>query len=409
MELVKKLYESGNFDHKNITNKSDKVIPTQILDQFDNDGVTWEMLEELLDVPIFKYRTQITIHGLFPKLEHSYINGYKHLFQNKNLSIGVKYNAIDAAKKKYIYTTLHNFNSWIIFQNSTEYYAYKSSTFFSTQEEYKTVLPEMKKHIENINKDLFIGECGITLYSSIMGGYFLMAYIRVDAIKETNVIPLIENICSESIENIQLEIKRKQEGKLAEIRAAQLKRDEERKAKAELEKPYDDEAMEILTKLGFTYVQNLPIFQNMIVATWRIEYTEEGEIFIKFFKHIFKKKSAQKKWRRKTVETVITELTLISDEEQNYSYYEYPKNVITGWIFQIETEKSKEPVSINVGDIKIIDYSDKAIVLVGESTRQIKEQLKDLGGRFNFRLTCGPGWVFPKTKREEIEKLLNNI
>lgn len=55
---------------------------------------------------------------------------------------------------------------------------------------------------------------------------------------------------------------------------------------------------------------------------------------------------------------------------------------------------------------QIIDYSEKAIVVVGD-TREIKEQLKSLGDRFNAKLSCGAGWVFPKTKGEELQALLS--
>jgi len=69
-----------------------------------------------------------------------------------------------------------------------------------------------------------------------------------------------------------------------------------------------------------------------------------------------------------------------------------------------QTEVKEKPVK--VGDIEIIDYSDKAIVVVGD-TKPIKEQLKSIGGRFNFRLSCGAGWVFPKSKLSEVEAVIN--
>jgi hypothetical protein len=55
---------------------------------------------------------------------------------------------------------------------------------------------------------------------------------------------------------------------------------------------------------------------------------------------------------------------------------------------------------------QIIDYSDKAIAVIGD-TKSIKDSLKELGGRFNFRLSCGAGWIFPKTKLGDVQKLLN--
>lgn len=55
---------------------------------------------------------------------------------------------------------------------------------------------------------------------------------------------------------------------------------------------------------------------------------------------------------------------------------------------------------------QIIDYSNKAIAVIGD-TKSIKNALKELGGRFNPRLSCGAGWIFPKTKIEDVKKLLN--
>jgi hypothetical protein len=63
-----------------------------------------------------------------------------------------------------------------------------------------------------------------------------------------------------------------------------------------------------------------------------------------------------------------------------------------------------ETVEVPAGEIQIIEYSEKAIAVIGE-TKPIKDKLKELGGRFNFRLTCGAGWIFPKAKLPEIEAL----
>lgn len=57
------------------------------------------------------------------------------------------------------------------------------------------------------------------------------------------------------------------------------------------------------------------------------------------------------------------------------------------------------------GHFKIVDYSEKAVALIGD-TKQISGELKRIGGRFNPRLTCGPGWIFPAKKRAELEALL---
>jgi hypothetical protein len=57
--------------------------------------------------------------------------------------------------------------------------------------------------------------------------------------------------------------------------------------------------------------------------------------------------------------------------------------------------------------MEISDYSEKAIVLRGEKTKDCTDGLKEMGGKFNAVLKGGPGWIFPKTKREIIEKFVN--
>lgn len=54
----------------------------------------------------------------------------------------------------------------------------------------------------------------------------------------------------------------------------------------------------------------------------------------------------------------------------------------------------------------ILDYSDKAFAVVGE-TKRIKDMLKANGGRFNFHLSCGAGWIFPKSKLNDVKALLS--
>lgn len=70
-----------------------------------------------------------------------------------------------------------------------------------------------------------------------------------------------------------------------------------------------------------------------------------------------------------------------------------------------DVQSKTEPVSA-ANDLQIIDYSERAIAVIG-NTKPIKEILKQLGGRFNLRLTCGAGWVFPKSKTNELRAALN--
>lgn len=51
--------------------------------------------------------------------------------------------------------------------------------------------------------------------------------------------------------------------------------------------------------------------------------------------------------------------------------------------------------------LTVIDYSEKAVAVIGD-TKAVKDRLKEMGGRFNAKLSCGPGWIFSKSKKDEI-------
>jgi hypothetical protein len=71
-----------------------------------------------------------------------------------------------------------------------------------------------------------------------------------------------------------------------------------------------------------------------------------------------------------------------------------------------ETEKSTESIA---GDFIIVDYSEKALALFGD-TKPVKDRLKTLGGRFNPKLSTESGkragWIFAKVKEQELRNLI---
>ena len=68
--------------------------------------------------------------------------------------------------------------------------------------------------------------------------------------------------------------------------------------------------------------------------------------------------------------------------------------------------------TIKIKDVFIVDYSEKAIAIQG-NTKPIKELLKTLGAHYNQNLVGGPGWIASKKKRNlfktKIENYFNNI
>lgn len=66
-----------------------------------------------------------------------------------------------------------------------------------------------------------------------------------------------------------------------------------------------------------------------------------------------------------------------------------------------------EPVTVE--GIEVVDYSEKAVAVFGD-TKAIKEQLKELGGRFNPSLNYNgekrAGWIFSKKQADKVKELI---
>lgn len=73
-----------------------------------------------------------------------------------------------------------------------------------------------------------------------------------------------------------------------------------------------------------------------------------------------------------------------------------------------DTEETKETIAPEPikPALRLIDYSDKAFAVVGD-TKPIKDKLRLLGGSFNSRLSCGMGWIFSKKRLEAVKTELN--
>lgn len=74
------------------------------------------------------------------------------------------------------------------------------------------------------------------------------------------------------------------------------------------------------------------------------------------------------------------------------------------------TKKSTKAETQPAGEVYIVDYSEKAIVVAGE-TKPIKDTLSEKGGRFNPFLKDAegnlfPGWVFSKKRLDDVKEAI---
>ena len=77
-----------------------------------------------------------------------------------------------------------------------------------------------------------------------------------------------------------------------------------------------------------------------------------------------------------------------------------------------KVEEAKEVEAVTIEGLEIVDYSEKAIAVFGD-TKAIKEQLKELGGRFNPSLNYNgekrAGWIFSKKQADKVKELIAPI
>jgi hypothetical protein len=140
----------------------------------------------------------------------------------------------------------------------------------------------------------------------------------------------------------------------------------------------------------------LPIFTDLLAQTSRIDDGDYRNSPENILYRILNKTSFPTKWKATGIER--TDLMSGSFEDfyrVTFNGSDAPK-----------IEPTFEKVEVKAGEVQIIDYSQKAIAVIGD-TKPIKDKLKALGGKFNFRLSVGPGWIFPKTKLDEIQKALS--
>ena len=59
--------------------------------------------------------------------------------------------------------------------------------------------------------------------------------------------------------------------------------------------------------------------------------------------------------------------------------------------------------------MKLKEYSDKSFCICGDNTKEYKEELKTLGGRWNSNLKEGPGWIFSNKNKVKVQEWLSKI
>lgn len=225
---------NGKQDNKHKKNaNSDKKIPFSLLDDID-EGITSEKIEELIDdgYNIYRYFTQITLHGICNNFSNDRFGYYKNINLNKNGSLGIKWNAIDINKKKRIGQILKYFNFGYCRDSKGDTYTMSKRV---DDGNYMTILNEFKNIINRVNKDIFFGNMYIQKIN-LYGHVNIYFTIYLNGILEKNINEFIEQILNLNIDEINKIIKIKEDEKLKSSIEFDNKMKEEREKRIEKEK-----------------------------------------------------------------------------------------------------------------------------------------------------------------------------
>ena len=110
------------------------------------------------------------------------------------------------------------------------------------------------------------------------------------------------------------------------------------------------------------------------------------------------------------------QVVLVSDSEQERSSSSEVQLLLSDdWVSDSEERSnSSEDSCLNTGPIRMMQYSEKAFVVIGDTKNQ-STSLKKMGGKWNIRLTYKKtgekfmGWIFSNVKKEMVGKWIDSL
>ncbi len=397
MQKVESIFEKDSgFDHKNITLKCDKVVPDRFLKAIEA-GVTSEELDGFAraGLKIFKYKTQITVHGVFGELHKNRVAGYVNLFQNKNLSIGIRYGAIDESKRQRIIEKIR-YAGFSYRRNSTDHcFEILKRVNPANKEETKERLEAMLAVKAKIDTSLFTG--GVYMYTAqAFGLVYIVLEVHVSIIPEKNVDKFWQALVSQETIDAKIEEKRlKEEAYKAEQEAAR-----------QAERAVHDAAMA-------TAAPDLAYLEKHYPKVSTTEPT--AGVFLKVgtnhrneleyaVKYVYKPKGARLFKHNDTSYKTMQE-ALKHEPKEGYGDSPCRGKIVNRFRIDspaptpekaVKTKAEAEAQAVKADGLSLIRYSEKCYAVIGE-TKPVKETLAKLGCKFNGHLNVAngkqPGWL----------------
>lgn len=314
-KVVEKLMtKQGKIDKKCKLNRLNKVISEDVLDKIDG-GITSEELNTI-NLPIYKYSGQITIHGKFEFTALKQVLGYKSIFQNKNKSIGVKWVAIDEDKRQTLKSSM-KYLGFYYKRNSSEHSFNIDCRIY--EDDYKEVINKYKTLLNKFDNSLFYGGYNMFI-GKVWGQTYLVIELVINAIAEKDIAKLLKPFQNDIA---KAKVKEQEEKRLYEIEKAKEKKAREKKAQ-ELTEEHKWE-LEILKK-DYTYYKSAKPFSSTFITIRRGWDNTE----YKFIVSVYHKRKAQKLFRR-TQESFNTLADALNSDVRGSDYHGTKINSISGY------------------------------------------------------------------------------
>jgi len=258
---------------------------------------------------------------------------------------------------------------------------------------------------------LFFGNVQVYDAQNMAGQFFLVLDLNIGAIKNENVVPLIQNVCNCEIGIIEAKIQADKEAYELKQATEKAERDEKERIKQENAKPYFEKAYAYIQSLGYEK-QTVKLFDGIIVLVGVSVVSESFDVIYKFRK--YNKTKSEKKFRYINTEYRNEIPNVLEFVYNGYSDNKTDKTEITAYfknnkpkdeIKTVEVKKEAEVKTTepkpNNSDIRVVEYSEKSFAVIG-NTKPIKDVLLQLGGKYNRYLTVGIGWIFSNKKKNEV-------
>jgi hypothetical protein len=203
----------GSFDTPKRLNRANLIIPEDYQAKIEDGTITSSDIVNLSSiVPIFRYKTCITIHGKWA-IHRERIGGYKNIILNDNGSVELRYNAVDRIAKDNL-AKLVKYARWSVDYNSQHDRIFKR---YQTNDKDSAIAKVKElKEIHSANIDGITANVYVNGYV-VWGTYIIDVEYFILSVHSMDYIQLACNICKVNRSDVETAMELEAQAMSAEL------------------------------------------------------------------------------------------------------------------------------------------------------------------------------------------------